>query len=247
MRAEDQTMQIEDAHGQQTVQCLFVQVGKVQYPSIGPCVFEMGPDKRLQYVFAGTFEHYQQFRALMEGYACFPAHEIPGETLNIGDAAGAKVHEEPVVETDPGKTAADTLSAPAEIINDGMTDAERALHVQAQGGNDDAVQRAQLANGGQSTAGAGDQAGGTDGGDHDVNGGGSASDQGGGEGRAPAADNGGGTVSPEVTQQAGGAAASPPQTGAKADAGGKPGKAEKPGKPDASTGAASKPDPFADI
>lgn len=122
MKAEDQSMLIADAAGQQTVQAVFIQTGPKRYPRIGNVDFEIDPDTgALATVYSGTFEGYLQFARLMKQHACYPAHELAEKVADV--PADEDAAEEPVVQTDPGKTEEDTLSAPAEIVPEGAEDA----------------------------------------------------------------------------------------------------------------------------
>ena len=115
MRSEDQRMLIEDAQGQQTVQCLFVQPNpKRQVAKIGNVQFEKTPEGLFAYVYNGTFEGYQAFQRIMAQHGVYPAHEIPGDVAGTAPAE----NDEPTVNTDPGKTETDTLTDPAEIEAD---------------------------------------------------------------------------------------------------------------------------------
>ena len=158
MKAENQTMHIEEVNGQQTVQCLFVQTGPKQYPKVGNVEFLSDPAlPYLYYVFSGTAEHYEQFKSIMSQHGVFPAHEVgvvePGAPV---DAAPAEEVEEPVVVTDPGKPESDTLSDPAELeIDDGSQQQQGQTDGTAVSG----VDGSGAPNGGQPPAGSGDQSG----------------------------------------------------------------------------------------
>jgi hypothetical protein len=200
MRAEDQSMLVEEAQGQQTIQALFVQTSDKEQPVILNCQFERDPaDGKLYYVFSGTAEHYLGFRTLMEDYAVFPAHEVPGNRhFNAATAENGET-ERTAEAAPPVADVPDTLSdAPAELS---ATDGEV---VQPEGATDVASVHSpeQPAGSGQSPAGDGREAGGTSAGGDDVHGGGHAGQPGtpsGGPGGEATGANGAGTVSAEVS------------------------------------------------
>lgn len=171
MRAEDQSLLVQDAQGQQTVQCLFVQPGKRQLAQIHNIVFEKNDDGLFAYVYNGTFEGYQAFKQIMEQHGVYPAHEIPG--------APSAETDEPTVQTDPGKTETDTLTNPVEIEAD------------------DAVQGSESSDNRQSEAGSGDDAQGQSGSDN-AGGSGPVQSAGGDQGGEAPTGNGAGPVSTEV-------------------------------------------------
>lgn len=160
MKAESQSMLIEEAQGQQTIQALFMQTSDREQAVILNCTFERNPeDGKLYYVFAGTSELYVQFRDLMADYGVLPAHEVPGHPSNpeTAKAAAAAGEEAPVIDTAPNstKSTADTGDNPPELS---ATEGET---VKPEGDTDDASVRSagQPANGGQPPAGDAGQAG----------------------------------------------------------------------------------------
>lgn len=203
MRAEDQSMLVEEAQGQQTIQALFVQTGDKEQPVILNLQFERDPaDGKLYYVFSGTSDHYVNFRNLMADYAVLPAHEVPGNR-HFSGASGEAAEPgevERTVEAAPAVAGVpDTLSADTPELS--ATDGEV---VQPEGAADVASVHSPVepANGGQSASGAGGEASGASAGSGDVHGGGDAGQPGtpsGGPGGEASGANGAGTVSAEVS------------------------------------------------
>ena len=194
MRAEDQSMLIEEAQGQQTVQAIFVQTGERQHQQILNLTFEPGPDGKLSYVFSGTAEHYMQFRQLMEDHGVRPAHEIEGHPANPNTPKADDAAQAPVIDTAPAQPVPDTLTAPAELS---VTDGEVVTAAPEGASDEPAVRSAeQPADSGQPATGAGDQASGSGTGDqpHDGGGSGSGAAPGGNAGGEAASQNGTGTV-----------------------------------------------------
>lgn len=197
MKAESQSMLIEEAQGQQAVQALFMQTGPQEKSTILNCQFQRDPeDGKLYYVFSGTAESYMQFRSLMSDYGVLPAHEIEGHRLNPKTAQAAEEVGEsaPVTDTAPAETksTADTGDNPPELsVTEGVT-------VKPEGDADVASVHtaAEPANGGQPAPGQAGQAGtGTQhqpahGGGHD----GQPAPAAGGTGREAAAGGASGTV-----------------------------------------------------
>lgn len=188
MKAENQSMLIEEAQGQQTIQALFMQTGPREEAVILNCQFERAPDGHLYYVFSGTSDHYLQFRKLMADYAVKPAHEVEGHPSNPATQAAAEMDEAaPVVDTAPNdtKSTADVGDTPPELsATDGIV-------VQPEGASDDAsVRGAQSADVGQPAPGDAGSAGSDDGRGVDAH-------RGGDDGRSDAADrSAGGEASP---------------------------------------------------
>lgn len=157
MKAENQSMLIEEAQGQQTIQALFMQTGKNEQPTILNCQFERDPeDGKLYYVYSGTADNYVAFRSLMEDYAVRPVHEIEGHRLNPKTheaAAQAAGEAAPVTDTAPAdtKSGADVGETPPELS---PTEGE-IVRPAAEGDADVASVRGaeQPANGGQPSAG----------------------------------------------------------------------------------------------
>lgn len=157
MKAENQSMLIEEAQGQQTIQALFMQTGKNEQPVILNCQFERDPeDGKMYYVYSGTADNYVSFRSLMEDYAVRPVHEIEGHRLNPKTheaAAQAAGETAPVTDTAPAETksTADVGDNPPELS---ATEGE-IVRPAPEGDADVASVRGaeQSANGGQPSAG----------------------------------------------------------------------------------------------
>lgn len=227
MKAESQSMLIEEAQGQQTIQALFMQTGKNEQPVILNCRFERDPeDGKLYYVYSGIADNYLSFRSLMADYAVFPAHEIEGHRMNPNTQAAAEQaagEAAPVTDTAPveTKSTADVGDNPPELS---ATEGE-IIRPAPEGDADVASVRGaeQPANGGQSSAGDAGQAG---------VGGGVDAHRGGHDGQPGASDRGPGG-------EAGAASASGPVDAQGVKTPAAPAKAAP-----APTG---KPDPFADL
>jgi hypothetical protein len=182
MKAENQSMLIEEAQGQQTIQALFMQTGKNEQPVILNCQFERDPeDGKLYYVYSGTADNYVSFRSLMEDYAVRPVHEIEGHRLNPKTheaAAQAAGEAAPVTDTAPAETksTADVGDNPPELS---ATEGE-IVRPAPEGDADVASVRGaeQPADSGQPSAGDAGQAGAGNGGRVDAHGGGHAGEPG---------------------------------------------------------------------
>lgn len=163
MKAESQSMLIEEAQGQQTIQALFMQTGKNEQPVILNCQFERDPeDGKLYYVYSGIADNYVSFRSLMADYAVYPAHEIEGHRMNPNTQAAAEQaagEAAPVTDTAPveTKSTADVGDNPPELS---ATEGE-IIRPAPEGDADVASVRGaeQPANGGQPSAGDAGQAG----------------------------------------------------------------------------------------
>lgn len=183
MRAEDQSMLIEEAQGQQTIQAIFVQTGERQHQQILNLTFEPGPDGKLSYVFSGTAEHYMQFRQLMEDHGVRPAHEVEGHPANPNTPKADDAAQPPVIDTAPVQPVPDTLTGDApELSAD-----EGEVITAPEGASDEPAVRSaeQPADSGQSATGEGGAPSGASAGDQSHDGGGS------GAGAAPGGNTGG--------------------------------------------------------
>lgn len=189
MRAESQSMLIEAAQGQETIQAIFAQTLTPRKGVILNCQFERDPaDGDLYYVFSGTADHYMQFRELMSDYGVKPAHEIAGHRFNpetqkqADEEAGTAA---PVVDTAPveTKSTADTSESPDLSTTEGVV-----VTPSAEGGVDVTPLRSSAdANSGQPSTGDAGQ-GGASAGDqsHDRGGSGAGAAAGGAAGRKAA-------------------------------------------------------------
>lgn len=200
MRAENQSMLVQAAQGQETVQAIFTQTFPKEQGIILNCQFERDPaDGKLYYVFSGTSDHYIQFRELMADYGVRPAHEIEGHRFNSATQAAAAEEaglSAPVVDTAPDatKSSADTSESPELSATEGVVVTPAPLEPV----DVTAIRSTSDANGGQPAPVATGQAGSGTGGDVDD---GSRS----GAGSAPAGNAGGEAVRDDALRAVDGA------------------------------------------